>query len=201
MKKKLLSICLVVAIAVLAITGASLAYFTDNEKAVNTFTMGNVDIELTENWQEPETVLPGIAYTKDPTVTNIGKNEAWIRVDVTLSHAAEFLKAAENHGIADLSSMFAFGSDFSTNWIAAGTPDHNTDDNTLTFSYLYVNKLAKDSSTSTLFESVTVPAAFNNADMAAIGENFTITVTAHAMQDANFENVQAAFAVYTLEEK
>ena len=48
MKRKIMSLCLVVALAATAIVGASLAYFTDTDKATNTFTTTNVKIELIE---------------------------------------------------------------------------------------------------------------------------------------------------------
>lgn len=48
MKKKITALCLVVAMAVVAIGGATLAYFTDTDKANNTFTIGKVDIQLIE---------------------------------------------------------------------------------------------------------------------------------------------------------
>ena len=49
MKKKLLVLSLCVALAAIAIAGASLAYFTDTKSATNTFTVGNVKIELLES--------------------------------------------------------------------------------------------------------------------------------------------------------
>lgn len=42
MKKKILSLCLVVALAATAIIGGTLAYFTDTDNATNTFTTANV---------------------------------------------------------------------------------------------------------------------------------------------------------------
>lgn len=48
MKKKIISLCLVLALALTAIGGATLAYFTDTDDATNTFTTGNVKIELIE---------------------------------------------------------------------------------------------------------------------------------------------------------
>lgn len=48
MKKKLTAIFLCVALAAIAIVGASLAYFTDTKSATNTFVVGNVKIELIE---------------------------------------------------------------------------------------------------------------------------------------------------------
>ena len=49
MKKKLIAICLCVALAAVAVVGASLAYFTDTKSATNTFTVGNVKINLIES--------------------------------------------------------------------------------------------------------------------------------------------------------
>ena len=49
MKKKLTAIFLCVALLAIAIVGATLAYFTDTKSATNTFTVGNVKIDLIES--------------------------------------------------------------------------------------------------------------------------------------------------------
>ena len=49
MKKKLTAIFLCMALVAIAIVGASLAYFTDTDEATNTFTVGNVKIDLLES--------------------------------------------------------------------------------------------------------------------------------------------------------
>lgn len=48
MKKKVLTVCLVAVIAIMAVAGASLAYLTDTDEANNVFTLGNVQIKLHE---------------------------------------------------------------------------------------------------------------------------------------------------------
>ena len=48
MKKKITALCLCVALLAVAVVGASLAYFTDTANADNTFTVGNVAIDLIE---------------------------------------------------------------------------------------------------------------------------------------------------------
>ena len=48
MKKKILSLCLVLALAAVAVVGGTLAYFTDTDEATNTFTTANVEIDLIE---------------------------------------------------------------------------------------------------------------------------------------------------------
>ena len=73
MKKKLLVLGLCVALAAIAIAGASLAYFTDTKSATNTFTVGNVKIELLESSLHRENA--GIA--NDET----SDSELWSDVD------------------------------------------------------------------------------------------------------------------------
>ena len=89
MKRKLFAMCLVAALAATAVIGGTLAYFTDSDAAENTFTVGNVDIALTEpDWEaegkaEAETVYPGEPLAKDPTVENVGANPCFVRVSVS----------------------------------------------------------------------------------------------------------------------
>ena len=49
MKKKLLALVLVVVLAATAVIGGTLAYFVDTDSAKNTFTVGNVKIDLIES--------------------------------------------------------------------------------------------------------------------------------------------------------
>lgn len=49
MKKKITAIFLCVALVAIAVAGASLAYFTDTDAKTNTFTVGNVKIQLLES--------------------------------------------------------------------------------------------------------------------------------------------------------
>lgn len=89
-KKKILAVALAASMAVLAVGGSSLAYFTDTDSADNVFTVGNIDVVLTEpNWdaegeKEAENMYPGEPVAKDPTVTNEGANPAVVRIKVTL---------------------------------------------------------------------------------------------------------------------
>lgn len=58
MKKKITAICLCVTMLAIAIVGASLAYFTDTKDATNTFTVGNVKIELIEQQRGENGLVP-----------------------------------------------------------------------------------------------------------------------------------------------
>ncbi|MGN0493694.1 MAG: hypothetical protein ACI4F7_08615, partial [Acutalibacteraceae bacterium] len=148
-----------------------------------------------EKWTEPDAAAPGVKYDKDPVVENTGENDAWIRVDVTLSDAAAFKAAAKKHQITDLTVCFA-GHD-ETKWTLAGTPAYDKEADTLSYSYYYNTVLAVGASTDPLFTSVTIPAAFDNDDMEAIGADFTIDITAHAIQTADsYSSAADAFANY-----
>ena len=73
MKKKLTAIFLCVALVAIAVVGASLAYFTDTKSATNTFTVGNVKIELLESSLHRENA--GVANGETST------SELWSDVD------------------------------------------------------------------------------------------------------------------------
>ena len=75
MKKKLTAIFLCVALAAIAIVGASLAYFTDTKSATNTFTVGNVKIDLIESrYHRQGSGSSGDTSIPAPTQTANGKD-------------------------------------------------------------------------------------------------------------------------------
>lgn len=94
MKKKILALALVVAMLAVAIVSASLAYFTDEDYATNTFTLGEIDITLKENFgnededgdgkDESKEFYPGVDVKKEVWVENTSTtaNDAYIRVHV-----------------------------------------------------------------------------------------------------------------------
>ncbi len=73
MKKKVTALCLCVALLAVAVVGASLAYFTDTKSATNTFTVGNVKIDLIESrFHREGNDNSGDASIPDPTQTASG---------------------------------------------------------------------------------------------------------------------------------
>lgn len=211
MKRRVLGISLVVALVAIVAVGATLAYFTDSSNVVqNTFTMGNVEIKLDEidntktDGSRTETgnaytgVTPGVALDKDPTVWNTGANDAWVRVNVTVSNASAWKTALTKHGITDLATIF--GGHEETKWTRAGIVE-DTSKGTITYSYYYNTVVpgktdSKTSSTGALFTTVTIPAVFDNADVESI-KGFEITITADAIQtDASFTTAAQAFAKF-----
>lgn len=94
MKKRILSLALVVVMVALVAAG-SLAYFTDTDSEKNTFTVGKVDIDVSETnkingvevtGNEFANVMPGTKITKTAVVTNNSSEDAYVRVVVHLNH-------------------------------------------------------------------------------------------------------------------
>ena len=98
MKKKILTMCLVVALAATAIVGGTLAYFSDTDAQKNTFTTGNVAIDLWEDFGDNEDgieeLIPATGSAQKGTlkngiekevyVENTGSEEAYVRVHIAI---------------------------------------------------------------------------------------------------------------------
>lgn len=90
MKKKILAICLVVCLAVVAVAGATLAYFTDEKSADNVFTMKGISIELNEEFEQGSELVPGLDVNKDVYVKNSEKSsDAYVRVHIAIPAALD----------------------------------------------------------------------------------------------------------------
>ena len=87
MKKKLTAIFLCMALVAIAIVGASLAYFTDTKSADNTFTVGNVKIELLESSLHRENAGIANGATSD--------SELWSNVEKLGSNNTSPYKAGD----------------------------------------------------------------------------------------------------------
>lgn len=115
MKKKILTLCLVVALAATAVIGGTLAYFSDTDAQKNTFTTGNVAIDLWEDFggndaQGIEELIPATGSAqagtlkngieKEVYVDNTGSEDAYVRVHIAipsiLDDGAETFDAGKN---------------------------------------------------------------------------------------------------------
>ena len=86
MKKKALALVLALTLLVAGVVGGTLAWLTDQTAEVkNTFTVGDINIGLTETTTDYK-MVPGNTIAKDPTVTVKANSEAcWLFVKVTES--------------------------------------------------------------------------------------------------------------------
>lgn len=223
-KKKIVTLALVVAIAVMAIAGASLAYFTDTKTATNTFTMGNVKIALdeapvdeaghavdgdrvTKNEYGIDAAYPGATLDKDPTVHNTGKNPAYIRATVNVSDwmnlvasfYPEFKETFPNDGYKAALNLLVgeLGEGWSVIDVEAGDT-FTIGQFDAKFVLKYDGVLAAGESTTPMFQHVMIPTTFGSNHISA--ESFEeIKIVAQAIQTNGFDTWETAFAAYDAE--
>ena len=172
-RRKLLSICLI--LILISIMGfGTLAFFTDEEKADNIITSGNIDIQLNEwtgevdgegnkiHFENVTGVMPGMTVPKIVEVENIGENEAYVRI------SAEKVVTLAQEGKADLDLI---------------TMDFDLENWTYQDGFYYYNEaLQPGEVTEPLFTGVTFDAAMGNLYQ---GCEVKIEVNADAVQVAN----------------
>ncbi len=87
-KNILLMALSLVVVAALAV-GGTLAYLTDRDSKVNVFTMGNVSIELQEDFEQASKLVPGVNIEKKPVIKNTGDNDAWVWLTFSIPSALD----------------------------------------------------------------------------------------------------------------
>lgn len=165
MKKKLTLVVTCIVLVAAMVIGGTLAYFTDTKSAENTFTVGNVEIDLTEpKWtstgkEDAPEVYPGESLAKDPTVENTGANPCFVRIKV------ENLDQFGDKG--NITYRTAYVTDaLGANWVK------HTD------GYFYYSKVLNvNEKTSALFDQVVMPTGLTGNETAK-----DIVVTAEAVQ-------------------
>lgn len=184
-KEKIVSIALAAALAATAIVGSSLAYFTDKDEATNTFTVGKVDIELTEpNWDANinRDLIPGKTIPKDPTITVAEDSET----------AYTFMKVEVSEDFADLMKAYATETGKTTPeeviaaWFTTEASPKVMEMN-LEERYVILGVLSPKAAgqSVTYFDEVKVPAEVTQEMIKANG-TYTIKVTAYAIQAEGF---------------
>ena len=108
-RKPVAAIAAVAIVAALGV-GGTVAYLTDvTEAAVNTFTVGDVDIDLEETTGDEYKMIPGTALAKDPKVTvEADSEDCWLFVkiaesggEVTVDETACGFVSFIAYGVAD----------------------------------------------------------------------------------------------------
>ena len=117
MKKKVVTLCLVLALAAIAIAGGTIAYFNDTAEAENVFTAGGVKVELIEQqvneagtalepFEQNQVLMPIVGSAqgekddfgqpvaknyidKIVTVKNTGASPAWVRAYFAIPSALD----------------------------------------------------------------------------------------------------------------
>lgn len=166
-KKKLTTIVTAAVMGTMIVIGGTLAWFTDKGETTNVVTFGNVDIKLQETQKDGnlsekglkfENIVPGDKFKKDPTITNIGKNDCYIRAKITFTEGAPI----GDDSLDIKSAEWKKGSD----------------------GYYYYKGVVKNGMNVVLFNEVKIPGELGNN---VADKTFNIKVDAEAIQSDNFE--------------
>lgn len=176
MKKKRISLVMALILVLTCVIGGTLAWLTDKTDPVkNTFTVGDINIDLTETPNQVYKMVPGNTITKDPKVTvESGSEACWLFVKVEKSSNFDTFMTYE---IADGWTALSGKDGVYYREVAATTAV--TD-----FNVLKNNQV-------TVYDTVT------KAQLNALTEDTypTLTFTAYAIQkDNNFTTAEAAWA-------
>ncbi len=171
---------LIVALAVMLVVGCAvggtLAWLTDTTgPVVNTFTVGNIDIDLAETTTDYK-MVPGATISKDPKVTvKSGSEACWLFVQVTESdNLGSFISYTVDSNWTALSGV----SGVYYREVAAATAD-------VEFSVLTNNQVTvKDTVTKAMMDAIT-----NQTATAP-----TLTFKAYAVQKAGVASATEAWA-------
>lgn len=185
--------------------GGTMAYLTDNENAINEFTVGSVEIELLEpNWkpENNKTLVPTQEILKDPQIKHKGKSDAFVYLEVRVP-IKNVITADEEGKRTEARDNELFSFTAGKDWTLLQSEKKDS-------SHIYVyayNKILKPSEiTAPLFEKV----IFANVIEGQLdAQKMSIPVKAYAIQSANtggnsgsvIEQAKIAFQKYINQNK
>jgi SipW-cognate class signal peptide len=172
MRKRLSITVLAVALVALIAVGGTLAFYTSEATVTNQITTGSVHITLTEpNFSSAtggtlklDHVTPGQIIGKDPTITNDGEHDVYVRCKVS----SDALTPEQQSELLD-------GSIRSDLW-------YHADDGYYYYRNILPCDLAKGNNV-TLFTLLTIPSGW---DSAMADQSFDVSISAEAIQADDF---------------
>ena len=154
--------------------GGTIAWLTKTtDPVVNTFTYGNINIELTETTGENYKIIPGKNITKDPKVT-VKANSEDCYLFVKVVKEGTFVATKVTYDIADGWELVEGQTNVYWREVSANAANQD-------FPVLKDNK-------------VTVSNTLTKDDIKDITTDPTLTFTAYAIQKEGFANAKAAWA-------
>lgn len=207
MKSKTKNVVMALTLAALLLVGGVFAYLTDTDTQTNTFTMGEVTIDLTEpTWDEypdvdnndvpdiAENIWAGKVIAKDPTITNTGDNDAYVYLMVSVPK--QNIVTAQADGTPNEAAVTQlFNYTVNAGWTLLKSNTSGADENV--YLYAYDTALAPAGVTATaLFDEI----EFVNVIEGQIASDvtFNIPVVAYAIQ-SNFGAGEAGDVMTTAE--
>ena len=141
--------------------GSAAAYLTDKDEVTNQFTVGRVEIDGEEPNYTPDPdgktndIVPTQEIAKDPQIENVGKNDAYVYMDVSVPIARVITADADgnrqNGGVAKETELFTMNN-VSKKWTLMYS--RRSGDN-MVYVYSYNEILAPGKTTDPLFTSIT----------------------------------------------
>ena len=192
LKKQLLRTMIACGLVISVAVGSTVAYLTDAETATNTFTVGNVQIDLEEpgypgnDSDEVKNIIPNQEIVKDPQIENTGNNDAlaFLRVEVPQEM---FTDGDDGTGEQKKQDLFRLKG-VSDQWELLRTETVTREDGKAKTSYVYGYKktLGKGATTDKLFQKVQMKNAVES-DLSGNVED--IVVTACAIQSTEVSDI------------
>ena len=179
-KKMVKGIALAAMLAALA-AGGTAAYLTDFETATNSFTVGKVDIELDEpNWKPDDNtkIVPTQVIKKDPFIKNLGINEAFVYLEVSVP-VRNVITAAQDGTRNALAKTELFSYTKNKEWTQL---ERKAIGQNMVYTYAYNHILKPGEKTTTLFNTVTFA---NIIEGQLDTQQLDMPVRAYAIQSTN----------------
>ena len=227
-----MSFLLLGVLALMLIT-TTVAYFSDRKQITNTMTAGNVEIVLSESAVKPDgegnlvsdtsemrifggndivvnkygKVYPSQSIFKDPTITNIGSESAWIAAKVTITDGSgDITKVMGYDGFPGVDMEVLLSGGLLDERIHVGNWngfDHvcyndryamvqmpNASNGEFSFYFFMLEPVGVGGSV-VIFDTFTVPAEWNNTEMAEL-RDLKIKIEAFGVQAFNIDSCLAA---------
>ncbi|MBR6754093.1 MAG: SipW-dependent-type signal peptide-containing protein [Clostridia bacterium] len=220
MSKKTIILVVSLVLALAVGLGGTLAFLTDRDSEINVFTVGNVDIDLTEDFVQGSELVPGVDVEKDVVVENVGNNSAWVWTTIAIPAGMDNPDASKNslhfnYAKENVGDGLWTWTDENGAWMVAENKKMTEDDETLynVYTVMYQSPLAPGEVTPSAMTKVYLDAHVDidpDGNMFHV-ENGVVTdlewnvnedgapkmyVAAYAIQTEGFATVQEAYKAY-----
>lgn len=220
---------ILLATMILLFVATTVAYFSDNKQFTNTITSGNVEITLSEAAVKRDSVghlvqditaprvyggsgnevhnygkiYPSQTIFKDPTIKNVGSEDAWVAFKLTLDDGGGDIRKIMGYQNIDYVNIFVLFSGglfdgaatigtwngfdnviYNDEYAMIQIPNPSEDKYEF---YIFVLDSLKNNEKVTVFDTMTISDEWNNAEMQEFAE-FRIDVEAFGVQTFNMES-------------
>lgn len=188
MRRMLFTLALVLVVAVASVGGTLAWLKVSTTPVVNTFTVGDINIDLTETTGNNYKIIPGVDIAKDPKVTVKANSEAcWLFVKVEESDNWPDVMETISDEASGTERVRKVNYALATDWL--GVPGTNN------VFYREVSATTTDTDFAVLQgNKVTVRSSLTKDEANAIIGTPTLTFTAYAIQKDGFDTPEKAWA-------